>query len=176
MHYCNGDSRSTRQSRGWKAAGLLRATAILLALWALSGCQQRGGALPAETTRDPLASDSPNAMTNAALEYCQYQPGADDIVLPRAEYAQKLQGFWLGQRIANWTGLEQAFGRKLADKFNIHRTRGNFPDNGIDSFPAMAERGVYVVDRVVQDEMGGGVDLANDLWYIPDPRSTPAEL
>jgi len=502
MNYCHDDPQRTRQSHRWKAAGLLRTTTILLALGALSGCQQRGGALPAETTPVPLASDRPNAMTAVALEYRQYQPAADDIVLSRAEYAQKLQGFWLGQCIANWTGLvtemdkiggagphgefytrddwgqpdqpsiwgqgvpsdlsatidwvfvddggtwgadddtdieymyqhllvtnqsslltaeqirdgwlkhiyseantpfvnengekenflwvsnqrahdlmasdgllppatseprhnpdadmidaqltteifglfaparpdvalrlaqlpirttayenaawasgfyvamyslasavdselppgeqiewmaaiarqrlpddsytakmfdfvqsrhqagvpweqarddvyqryqveqqdgyditsrdlycngcfasginfaasivsllygqgdyretvkiavlagwdsdnpaatwggllgfmhgkgglEQAFGRKFADKFNIHRTRGNFPDNGIDSFPAMAERGIYVIDRVVQDEMDGGVDLAKDLWYIPDPRRAPAEL
>ena len=39
--------------------------------------------------------------------------------------------------------------------------------DGIDTFQAMAERGVLVVDRVVQEEMGGGVDLVNDLWFIP---------
>ena len=31
----------------------------------------------------------------------------------------------------------------------------------------MAEKGVYIVDRVVQEEMGGGIDLVNDLWFIP---------
>ncbi len=32
----------------------------------------------------------------------------------------------------------------------------------------MAQTGVFVVDRVVQEEMGGGVDLKNNVWYIPD--------
>jgi hypothetical protein len=66
-------------------------------------------------------------------------------------------------------GIEQAFGRKFADRFNIHRTRGGFPGDGIDSIQAMSERGVFVVDRVVQEEMGGGVDLVNDQWLIPGP-------
>lgn len=32
----------------------------------------------------------------------------------------------------------------------------------------MAKRGVFIIDRVVQQEMGGGVDLVNDVWYIPN--------
>jgi len=65
-------------------------------------------------------------------------------------------------------GIEQAFGRSFADRFNIHRTRGNFPDNGMDAFKAMAEKGLFVVDRVVQEEMGGGIDLSKNRWLIPD--------
>jgi hypothetical protein len=64
-------------------------------------------------------------------------------------------------------GIEQAFGRKFAEDFNIHRTRTNFPNDGIDNFTSMAEHGVMIVDRVVQEEMGGGVDLANNQWLIP---------
>ena len=75
-----------------------------------------------------------------------------------------LLGFMLGK-----DGVEQAFGRKFADQFNIHRTRGGFQGDGIDTFPKMAEKGVFVVDRVVQERMGGGVDLEKDVWYIPDP-------
>ena len=65
-------------------------------------------------------------------------------------------------------GVERAFGRKFADRFNIHRTRGNFPDDGIDTFQNMAEKGLFVIDRVVQEEMGGGIDPENDQWLIPD--------
>ena len=68
-------------------------------------------------------------------------------------------------------GIEQAFGRKFASRFNIHRTRGNFPNDGIDTFQAMAEKGLFVIDRVVQEEMGGGVDLANNRWLIPVTRT-----
>jgi hypothetical protein len=49
----------------------------------------------------------------------------------------------------------------------IHRTRGGFPNDGINTFQAMAEKGVLIVDRVVQEEMGGGVDLSANQWFIP---------
>jgi len=73
-----------------------------------------------------------------------------------------LLGFMYGKE-----GVEKAFGRKFSDKFNIHRTRVNFPNNGMDNFTHMAKTGVYIVDRVVQEEMGGGIDLDKDAWYIP---------
>jgi len=31
----------------------------------------------------------------------------------------------------------------------------------------MAEKGIYIIDRVVQEQMHGGVDLKKDVWYIP---------
>ncbi len=81
-------------------------------------------------------------------------------------------GFMLGKE-----GVEAAFKRKFADKFNIHRTRGGFPNEGIDTFAAMAERGVLVVDRVVQEEMGGGVNLESGEWYVPAmPNITKTEF
>ncbi len=73
-----------------------------------------------------------------------------------------LLGFMLGRE-----GVERAFGRSFAERFNIHRTRIGFPGDGIDTFDAMARRGVFIVDRVVQEEMNGGVDLEKDAWYIP---------
>jgi hypothetical protein len=72
-----------------------------------------------------------------------------------------LLGFMLGK-----AGVERAFDRTFADRFEIHRTRQHFP-NGIDTFHNMARTGVLIVDRVVQDQMNGGVDLQRDLWYIP---------
>ena len=77
-----------------------------------------------------------------------------------------LLGFMIGKE-----GIEQAFGRTFADRFNIHRTRGNFPNDGMDSFHDMAQKGLYVIDRVVQEEMGGGIDLNSNHWYIPDAGS-----
>jgi len=73
-----------------------------------------------------------------------------------------LLGFMYGKE-----GIEKTFGRTFADRFNIHRTRGNFPNDGMDTFQAMAEKGVLVVDRVVREEMGGSVDLINQQWLIP---------
>jgi ADP-ribosylglycohydrolase len=74
-------------------------------------------------------------------------------------------GFMLGK-----AGIEQAFGRSFSDRFNIHRTRINFPNNGIDTFWHMADTGLEITDRVVQDQMGGGVDLEKGVWYIPAAR------
>jgi len=76
-----------------------------------------------------------------------------------------LLGFMYGKK-----GIENTFGRKFSEKFNIHRTRVNFPNDGLDNFVDMAAKGIYVIDRVVQEEMGGGVDLSQDVWYIPDNK------
>lgn len=71
-------------------------------------------------------------------------------------------GFMIGKK-----GVEDTFGRKFSNKFNIHRTRINFPNDGIFTFEEMAQTGVFIIDRVVQEEMGGGIDLEKDSWYIP---------
>lgn len=73
-----------------------------------------------------------------------------------------LLGFMIGKE-----GVEKAFNRKFSNQFNIHRTRIGFPNNGIDTFENMAEKGVFVIDRVVQEQMRGGIDLKNEIWYIP---------
>jgi hypothetical protein len=73
-----------------------------------------------------------------------------------------LLGFMIGKE-----GIEKAFNRKFSNQFNIHRTRIGFPNNGIDSFENMAEKGVFVIDRVVQEQMRGGIDLKNERWFIP---------
>ena len=39
------------------------------------------------------------------LYYKDYAPNPSDLVISRSDYANKLYGFWLGQCIANWTGL-----------------------------------------------------------------------
>ena len=73
-------------------------------------------------------------------------------------------------------GLEEMFGRKFSDRFNIHRTRGNFPGDGIDTFSEMAKRGVFIVDRVVQEEMKGGIDMTTNSWYIPGAEGAIASI
>ena len=78
-----------------------------------------------------------------------------------------LLGFMLGK-----DGVEKAFGQSFSEKFHIHRTRQNFPDAGMDTFDNMANSGVLVVDRVVQEQMRGSVDLEHDLWYIPVPDAS----
>jgi hypothetical protein len=79
-----------------------------------------------------------------------------------------LLGFMHGKE-----GIERAFGRSFAERFNIHRTRGNFPNDGLDTFQSMAENGLHVIDRVVREEMGGGIDLVNNRWFVPDTGIEP---
>lgn len=73
-----------------------------------------------------------------------------------------LLGFMIGRE-----GVERAFGRTFSDRFHIHRTRQNFPDDGIDTFDHMAAKGLAIVDRVVRIEMQGSVDPLHDVWRIP---------
>ena len=39
------------------------------------------------------------------IQYKPYQPKNTDLSISRSNYYDKLYGFWLGQCIANWTGL-----------------------------------------------------------------------
>ena len=73
-----------------------------------------------------------------------------------------LIGFMIGKK-----GVETAFGRTFSEKYNIHRTRIGFPNNGIDTFTNMAKQGVLIVDKTIKREMGGIVDYKKDFWYIP---------
>jgi hypothetical protein len=74
-----------------------------------------------------------------------------------------LIGFILGK-----DGVEKTFGRKFSDRFDIHRTRVGFDNDGIDSFPNMAKKGIWIIDRVVQEEMKGGIDLKANVWFVPE--------
>ena len=73
-----------------------------------------------------------------------------------------LIGFIIGK-----SGVEDAFDRDFSNKFNIHRTRQNFPNNGIDNFENMANEGIRIIDRVVKNELNGTFDRENNLWLIP---------
>ena len=75
-----------------------------------------------------------------------------------------LLGFVMGKQ-----AVELSFGQKLSSQFNIHRTRQNFPNNGLDNFENMARTGLSIIDRVITEEAGGGVDLQENVWYIPQP-------
>ena len=79
-----------------------------------------------------------------------------------------LLGFLLGRK-----KIEELFrNRTLSNQYWIHRTRKKFPDrtpknNGEDTFELMAKRAVLIIDRVIIEEMKGGVNLEKDCWYIP---------
>lgn len=78
-----------------------------------------------------------------------------------------LLGFMLGKQ-----GIEDAFERKFSNQYNIHRTRTNFPNNGIDRFDNMAIQGLAVVDSVVIEKMGGHINIQNNSWMIPVSAQT----
>ena len=63
--------------------------------------------------------------------------------------------------------VEKEFNMKLSNMFNIHRTRKNFPNDGIDTFENMAKNGIKIVDKVVLEELNGKIDSENKLWLIP---------
>ena len=73
-------------------------------------------------------------------------------------------GFIIGKK-----AVEKEFGRSFSDKYFIHRTRQNF-DKGIDDFESMAEKGIKVISRLIEKELGGEYDEDNKLWYIPAPN------
>ncbi len=82
-----------------------------------------------------------------------------------------LLGFTLGA-----DALEAVFGQPLSRRFDIHRTRGGFPGDGKTTFPAMAEDGVRITDRVVVDQLGGRIDMDEDRWLIPAGASAPGAV
>ena len=73
-----------------------------------------------------------------------------------------LLGFMMGKE-----GIEKSFNRQFSNTFNIHRTRQNFPDKGVDTFEKMAQKGLLVSDRIIREEIGGIVDLESNRWIIP---------
>ena len=79
-----------------------------------------------------------------------------------------LLGFMLGKE-----GVELIFNKNdFSDTYWIHRTRKNFPDHtenieGEDTFHLMAKRGIQIIDRIIIEQIKGGVDLKNNVWYIP---------
>ena len=73
-----------------------------------------------------------------------------------------LIGFIIGREM-----VEKEFNMQLSNKFNIHRTRKNFPNDGLDTFENMAKNGIKIVDKIVLEELNGKIDSENKLWLIP---------
>jgi hypothetical protein len=95
--------------------------------------------------------------------------------LPRTVQIGSLAGMDSDNPTATWGGLlgflygyegvQKAYDYyDFSDTYWIARTRVNFPDDW-DSFTALAERGVGIIDRVVIEQMGGRID--GDTWVIP---------
>ena len=61
--------------------------------------------------------------------------------------------------------VEKIFDKSMSNKYNIHRTRQNFKNNGLDDFKNMSIKGVQIVDNVVK-KTGGKIDLIDGKWYV----------
>jgi len=61
--------------------------------------------------------------------------------------------------------IEKIFNKSMSSTYNIHRTRQNFKNNGIDDFRNMSMKGTDIVDNVVK-KTGGIVDQKNNKWLI----------
>lgn len=72
-----------------------------------------------------------------------------------------LLGFIYGKK-----EIERIFNRKFSNKFNIHRTRQNFDNDGIDDFDHMTNMGISVVDLVIKNLIKGNITGKNN-WVIP---------
>jgi len=73
-----------------------------------------------------------------------------------------LLGFIIGKK-----GIEKEFKRNFSEKYFIHRTRQNF-DRDIDNFENMANNGIKVITRMIENDINGRYDRKNQLWYIPN--------
>ena len=73
-----------------------------------------------------------------------------------------LLGFLYGKE-----GVEKAFNQSFSDRYYIHRTRQNFPGEGIDTFPNMAKDGAAIVNKVIRFIPGAAISEENDQWIIP---------
>jgi hypothetical protein len=77
-----------------------------------------------------------------------------------------LLGFMIGK-----DGIEEAFRKGFSSRFNIHRTRKGFPDDGLDDFDSMSRVGIEITDRAVMELINGRVNETT--WIIPE--SIPGE-
>ena len=63
------------------------------------------------------------------------------------------------------TKIQNIFNESLSNKYNIHRTRQKFKNNGLDNFKNMSKKGIAIIDNVVL-KTEGFVDLEKNLWFI----------
>lgn len=77
---------------------------------------------------------------------------------------------------ATWSGMlgfiygkkkvEEIFGRDLSSRYNIHRTRTNFDNSGIDNFYHMADVGVRITQRTITAHAQAKISQSG-FWHIP---------
>jgi hypothetical protein len=104
-----------------------------------------------------------------AIGFWSFSAKADDVTISRADYQQKMQGFWLGQTIANWTGIvtemDKIGGPGVAGEFYTREDWGteDLPNIGGSIFPRLS----LTIDWVYRgpNEIWGSDD-DTDIEYI----------
>ncbi|MCJ8296226.1 MAG: ADP-ribosylglycohydrolase family protein, partial [Colwellia sp.] len=115
----------------------------------------------AENDNTDIVSDSIKEKEAARTENAKY------IVVSRADYQDKLHGFWLGQSIANWTGLVTEM-----DKVGTPATMPFYTDEdwGSKDLPAIWGEGVPHSDTIefffVEKGQPWGADDDSDIEYM----------
>ncbi len=92
---------------------------------------------------------------DSALAYPEYSRKDGDLVVSRTGYRDKLCGFWLGECIANWTGLRTEGVRKTAPFFTDE-------DWGTDK----GQKGAKIEFVLVEEGAPWGADDDTDIEYI----------
>ena len=93
------------------------------------------------------------------LDYPSYKPADSDIVISRSDYHEKLEGFWLAECIANWTGLRTEGVKKTAP-FYTDADWGTKRGRKKNGSPQMIE---FVL---VEEGSVWGADDDTDIEYI----------
>ena len=96
------------------------------------------------------------------LEYSESSCRADDLVISRVEYHERLQGFWLGQCIANWTGLRTEGARRKAPFYTDEDWGTN---NGRNNGKIELTDGIRILNYWVgRNQRIGGSARVNGRW------------
>jgi len=115
----------------------------------------------AESVNTKIFSDSTKEKESTQVEVAKY------IAVSRNDYQDKLHGFWLGQSIANWTGLVTEM-----DKVGTKATMPFYTDEdwGSKDLPAVWGEGVPHSDTIdfffVEKGQPWGADDDTDIEYM----------
>ncbi|MEW6998497.1 ADP-ribosylglycohydrolase family protein [Colwelliaceae bacterium BS250] len=109
------------------------------------------------------------ALTGCAepIDNTEINPSSASIIISKSAYKEKLHGFWLGQNIANWTGLITEM-----DKVGTPDTMPFYTDDdwGTKDLPAVWGEGVPHADVIdfYFEQQGNpwGADDDTDIEYI----------
>jgi hypothetical protein len=166
----NGVRSRVRQN--WLKLPAIGLTGLLIMLL-VSACSEPSSEAQSDSASAPVSvvesAVVESDLINPAMEYLPYTPSSNDLVISRKDHVNKLYGFWLGQCIANWTGLvtemDRVGGEGPHGKFYTREDWGK-PDhpNIWSEHPSDLSA---TIDWVLEDENGTwGADDDTDIEYI----------